>query len=578
MENILIQNMLPNGIALSPLNFLVPDEEDYSLMCLQHGGNIEANENYVINQYNQIVEGKIKQLLIKANAIQPDLLLTPEYSTPWTSISNLINNNFFPEPHKMWVLGCESIQPEELEEFKQAHNEVKWICEDIGTNLVAGKNFIDPALILFNCENETGDRVKYICVQFKGIPSGGNHIENNYLITGNHRYIFSNNNQPIKCAVLICSDVRMGNFSEELLDFQQSPYLVIHLQLCLNPFHDEMRMYRDNIYAYQNSSDKEIICINWAPGFTIISDEASKYGGSCYYTKSEKLCLEDRRINTNHNKGLYYTYNKSKHTSNYYFNYKESIFLLRTKKCFQLNALGASAGRTGPELLQVYEWSDENEEWLVIEKLDDGFENECDTVNPDLYTSLFAQLSALDQERLISVTTTDIPTGGNITADNWYKPNKLKSFCITANETIKRKNVTQHPCNEQREHRISLLTHFNILYNTILNNDDYYPNNIKDMRSYSSIKYPVNNEYLINLVSDDHNRKATVAYIGNLAKEAAQRRFDTLYNILPKDTDQRRLVVWYTSPNNTIEPLWYKDSNTINNIPPKSGTEIDREK
>jgi len=330
MSLVLLENILREKNLENPMfNALIPDEDVYTTLLYQPKDQIEATVNHFKPQNAEIINKKIEKYLDIAIEKNIDLVLLPEYSVSWVSMNNIINNSKFPSSNRLWVIGCQSIKKDELKEFIERHNSINWILdEDVYAD---NKTFLNPTCYIFQTKVISTHETKYvILIQFKTKPMGDiggdlGFIERDHMIKGKTIYILRNNADSIHLSTYTCSDV-LGINDAYLDGRKRTPFLFLHLQLNDSPRHQDISEYRK---AYFKSKDinREVLALNWAKGTKINDSHEINFGATALYTKSSELCLTDNKINTNHEKGLYYTFWRDRRSHIYFFNNNESILI-----------------------------------------------------------------------------------------------------------------------------------------------------------------------------------------------------------------------------------------------------------
>jgi hypothetical protein len=544
MRNVLIDDELPaKGLtSVVRLRALVPDTTRYSVMFIQPSGVVSACGEFIKNADENAAKLKHLSFLRLASAEHADLVVAPEYSCPWAVVEDAIGGGVLPDEGALWVLGCESITVDELRALMGRLTSVKWICEDIPA--WAGGKFLDPVCYLFYANDNEGESHLVCVVQFKGEPMSASAtlIEQEEMIRGEKRYVLRNDNDSVHLTTLICSDAL--TFGEPQLDelppSQFHPYLILHPQLNTGPFHPTFALYRKVAYG-KGGEHREVICINWAKGFSIKGKPLSLFGGSALYTKSQKLELGDGRLDSNHRKGMYYSKFHPHRAHIYFFNYNEHVFFLRTTKPSLKDAVPLSQLRSGPKMESVYSWNPTSNAWEEVAEADDGFNALCEAnFNCDLSPLSNGSMSPTNKERLLAL------TAGRIEgAQEWYTPEALASFRVGEDEVMQRGIVVQDPCPEAMRKRLRRLARFRDLRNTIILDVGNFPRPIQDLAGDCEISYPdAGGEYHYNLWKRDRSRSATVAFVGISTFPDAKRSFDKIYEAVPL-TARSRVVVWY---------------------------------
>lgn len=544
MRNVLIDNELPaKGLtSIVRLRALVPDSTRYSVMFIQPRGEVSACGEFIKNADESTAKLKHLSFLRLASAEHADLVITPEYSCPWSIVEEAINGGTLPDEGSLWVLGCESITVDDLRALMGRLTSVKWICEDIPAWV--GGNFLDPVCYLFHASDNAGASHLACVVQFKGEPMSASAtlIEQEEMIRGEKRYILRNDNDSVHLTSLICSDAL--TFGEPQLDelppSNYHPYLILHPQLNTGPLHPTFALYRKVAYG-KGGENREVLCVNWAKGFRIAGQFSSLFGGSALYTKSQKLELADGRLDSNHRKGLYYSKFHPHRAHVYFFNYDEHVFFLRTTKPSLKDAVPLSQLRSGPKMESVYSWNPTSKTWDEVAEADDGFKALCAAnFKVDLSPLSNGSMSPTNKERLLALS-----VGRVEGAQEWYTAEAMASYRVGEDEVIQRGIVVQDPCPEAMRKRLRRLARFRDLRNTIIPNVSNFPRPIQDLAGDCEISYPdAGGEYHVNLWKRDHSRSATVAFVGISTYPDAKRSFDKIYEAVPI-TARSRVVVWY---------------------------------
>lgn len=545
MRNVLIDDELPaKGLtSVVRLRALVPDSTRYSVMFIQPRGEVSACGEFIKNADEGTAKLKYLSFLRLASAEHADLVVTPEYSCPWSIVEEAINAGTLPDEGGLWVLGCESIAVDDLRALMGRLPSVKWIFEDI-PGWASGK-FLDPVCYLFHASDNMGASHLVCVVQFKGEPMSASAtlIEQEEMIRGEKRYILRNDNESVHLTTLICSDALA--FGEPQLDelppSNYHPYLILHPQLNIGPLHPTFALYRKVVYG-KGGEHREVLCVNWAKGFRIAGQSSSLFGGSALYTKSQKLELADGRLDSNHRKGLYYSKFHPHRAHVYFFNYDEHVFFLRTTKPSLKDAVPLSQLRSGPKMESVYSWNPTTKAWDEVAEADDGFKALCAAnFKADLSPLSNGSMSPTNKERLLALS-----VGRVDGAQEWYTAEAMASYRVGEDEVMQRGIVVQDPCPEAMRKRLRRLARFRDLRNTIVPDVSNFPRPIQDLAGDCEISYPdAGGEYHVNLWKRDRSRSATVAFVGISTFPEAKRSFDKIYEAVPL-TARSRVVVWYT--------------------------------
>lgn len=331
---------------------------------------------------------------------------------------------------EIWALGCESITPDQLDEFISAHSNVVWIKESIPTEK---DQFFDVLAYITKTKKITGEETNVIVLQFKTQPMGGDTHERDHLIRGQSIYIWHNTEDNIRLISLICSDALMfDGAAMTKCRFDLHPYMVFHPQLVENPRHAAQRDYRKTLFTHNLSERFEVLTLNWARGFAFPNSPPNPYGGSAIYLKSDKFNTSDARLESNHQKGLFYTYWDEHRTNLCIFSFDQHVFRYRTPKTLQ-NVKAVLGQRTGPEMLALFGWDQSTGTWKDSAKADDGFGKLCETFPGSCDFCQNTPHTSVDRERLFTLS-----AGKLRPLPNWHAVREVDSFLAESDERSKR--------------------------------------------------------------------------------------------------------------------------------------------
>lgn len=529
------------------------DHELYKTLLMQLVGKIEYDTEGIRIADKYVADAKFNFFIDKALEENVDMVITPEYSCPWVNIELFINENKLPSENNIWIVGCQSIKPNEFKDLTDRHQDVIWIFEEalIEQNLNENK-FFDPVCYLFKTRNTLDEIKNVIIVQFKTCNSAEIWERDNF-IQGHIFYVIDNRVNSTRLVTLICSDTLQNIDFNTINDgyFLNQPLLLIHIQLNQKPFDSSYKKYRNNIYSYGNKDDynKEVICLNWARGVTYDDEhrnevEFNKYGGSSFYCQTNKIELSDNRINENHKKGLYYTSWKNMKSHVSFLNYEEYVFLIENTKPSQIASLPALRNRTGPKVLKTFRWENQ---WNEAETITDGFSQVCSEVEdvPGNLSCLIDNDNFMEVERIIQLSSGDIDDSSK---EDWSKIINLLSFQISDTEINNRNTFTHDPYPVSKTNRKGKLNRYHSLKTKILTNPLRAPakflNAILKFETGSSS----DNIYLLNLHSIDGTRKGTAIYLGDKSFAEANAFKVKIENLFNENQQGKQVIVWYNNP------------------------------
>ncbi len=541
------------GLRGPELEVLNLDAQLYTTLLFQPVDTIEYTNQYIRIADRALARQKFNGFFDIAIENNVELIITPEYSCPWTTIEQIIEEDRLPQESKLWVVGCESIKSQQLINIINNHNEIVWIYDEerVQQNLT-NRRFFDPVCYFFKTRTrEAYELQTIVLVQFKTHFMGGTAWERDNFNAGRNIYVLENQSQSSRLLTFICSDTLHPNLNIQA-DLPQGPpefiiypYLIIHIQLNSSPFHIDFGRYRGDIYS-KTKDDKEVICLNWGRYVQMnATANWNSYGGSAIFTKSTQLDLGDERINHNHDKGLYYTRWETRKSNIYLFNFDECVFCLRNTKPLQAMDYGVMQGRTGPEMQFIRIWDNVEHSWNENERINDGFDELCHSIEREdnFNTLLDGEVSGVNLERLIALSV------GEAVQIDWYKVQNIKFFLIDDDGINKRMTFTQDPCPVMNETRKTYLFRYAILANHIVKQDEYFPDVISDLIGNCKVSYSPNENntsFNVNLFPiNGDGASATGIYKGEVEKSAAIETYQKTTKLFPESENWTRIVVWY---------------------------------
>jgi hypothetical protein len=529
-------------IDLPDFPILRPDAEAYEILLIQPRSNVFANGEFIGNADKMSAANKYRDFFRIASEIDPDLVLTPEYSCPWNTVGELLRTGPLPNVGKLWAIGCEAITPKAFREFVNQNNGFDWRYD--ANTLDKPGVFLDSVCYIWRLPHQQNGLQFAVTVQFKVTPmvETQEFLEQEKLIRGDKRYVFRNNANSIYLTTIICSDSLSFNMSQLPDGYLHQPYLILQPQLNTNPRHGQFKKFRSDAYK-QASPNKEFLCYNWARGSEIPALRIKiEFAGSALYTKTKFVHFTDQTVNLNHGRGMYYTRCHADYYGAFFFNFDEHVFHCRVTKCSQAAVLAAQAQPIPPELQNVYEWDATNNCWASCTP-SDGFSGLCASVGADVSPLTSPALNPVDKERLLFLSCGLV----NEMKPPWYNFQQLGFFSIADDEIIKRMTFSHDPNASAVAERARFLGNFSILRNNILMNQALYPPCLKYLAGHGQIHYPIDDAgriaYEFNFWAPS-KPPATVAYVGVTTSPYARQCFDSMSTVLREN--RGRLVVWYS--------------------------------
>lgn len=533
------------NLTAPTLRCLVPDGAFYETLAIQPTGNVTAAPGVLRHTDQTTAVAKFTGLVALAVEQASDVAVCPEYSMPWTVLSQAINAATLPQSGKLWIFGCEAISPTELAAFIAQHSSVEWIHEQVPNTT---GTFLGVLAYVTNTTTTAGQEKTVFVLQFKTQPMGGTDaFERDNLICGTRVYVWHNPNPVIRLISLICSDALqwVPNPEDADCNFGLFPYLIFHLQLNPAPRHPGFS-YRRTLFGISQdiSQNFEVISLNWARGFEVPPWPPSDSGGSTIYTKAPQFNFTDARIVANHRLGLYFANWQAQRVHLGIFNFDEHIFHYRNLKVRQVVG-AAQAARTGPEMLTLYRWDTPVSAWQNTIAADDGFNTFCQPHGPANYYSNDPH-TPLARERLLLFSSGKLSKLTH--ADGWQHVRHLDSTEAESDERSKRLTFTHDKSAPSHEYRNVILGRFLRLQLTILTNPANFPTAIEDLRGDVQLEPPsLANNFRRNLVSQSGGKAPAIGiFLGAVSPVEALRFRDEIVTAWSTEMfPLHRIVVWY---------------------------------
>lgn len=358
------------GLETPDLAMLQPTHQSYRTLLLQPSGPIYADTQRIGHLSLAAAAAKADAFLALAAQRGDHLVVTPEYFLPVSSLAKAAQGGPFPAEGALWVLGCESMTPAQLDSFKNncaGHCDV--IYEEDQAPAVQGSYF-DPVAYFFTTRDTDKNIKRIVLFQFKTAPSRDDHgFENKQLRCGRAIYRFQGKDGYIKLSTIICSDALALGEDAGAIKKLSDRAVLIHIQLNPKPKHTDYRRYRNEIFRRSpDTTNCDIICLNWAENVVLHDSpdhppqEWKNESGSAWYVPERRCSVQDVVVTSNEAKGLYYTrHEKKRHVL--HFHYEEAVFALTVPKVLQDGAAVHDV-LIGPQLDTRFTWSADAGKWL----------------------------------------------------------------------------------------------------------------------------------------------------------------------------------------------------------------------
>jgi hypothetical protein len=429
-------------LQLKRFSALEPRLQPYVAILCQPNGTIHACPARIGNADPASVRPMYAAFLNDAVTYQAQLAITPEYSVPWDVIRDiaLVGGSPRPPHGSLWILGCESITPDELDAFQALLTDktaLRLIHEQFDPQRRAQAVYVDPVVFIFWATDHAGSDILCFLVQFKTVVSRDpDHVELHSLYLGNVVYKFTAQAGDVSLLALICSDA--FEFSNALVDQHSANLLLIHIQLNQKPAYVDYAAYRARLFSVASNNNVEVICLNWAANLLIEGSTSpwNTIAGSAWYVAPHGIAIGDSDVNQLHRDGLYYSIvGKLWHA--FYLNYAAHSLVVRKQPVYYAGVQVLSQ-RIPPQVTARRVWDTSVGAWSNV-AADDGFGAFIKSYAPlaGMLTQL-CQNDPLAIERALELLEGPL---GRVT--EWYQMKELAVLKVADEESLRRVTVSQ---------------------------------------------------------------------------------------------------------------------------------------
>ncbi len=524
------------GLETPDLAMLQATHQSYRALLLQPSGPIFADTKRIGHLDLAAAAIRADSFLAMAAERGDQLVVTPEYFLPVSSLAKAAQGGPFPAEGAIWVLGCESMTPAQLASFK---NECAGHCvviyEEDPTPAVQG-NYFDPVAYCFVTRDADKNFKRVVLFQFKTAPSRDDHgFENKQLRCGRAIYRFQGKDGYIKLSTIICSDALVLGEDADANKKLSDRTVLIHIQLNPKPKHTDYRRYRNEVFRRTpGATDCDIICLNWAHNVVqhdspALANAWKNESGSAWYVPERRCSVKDDEVANNEAKGLYYTWHeKRRHVL--HFHYDEAVFALIVPKVMQ-DGPAVHDVLIGPQLDARFAWDVDADAWLASTSCPETGWSDVINANPEV-TAAFQNLQDIAKrlhiERAISLS-----CGPHSIKDQWHRVDNLDVCRIPESEVVARATLQLDRdvvASEERHKRITRVAALGHILQT-----ETLPPQIKDLAGGgASIAWSPDspNTNVIKFGA----RPALVAYLGeNPPMDLVKRIGETAFELLRKE-------------------------------------------
>lgn len=574
-----------NFIDISTLNIttelevLERDTQRNSFFLYQHKGVFFADNNRIGNNDQDEAETKFIKVLTKAKEDNIALVLSPEYSCPKSVIDQIIiNKDLQPAQNKIWTLGGESLNKEELNNLRAINVENIYIhFEDCYNN--SDKNYVDPLYYIFQGQHN-GINKLIILVQFKSRHMGGlrsSQLEANNLIEGENVYIIKNNQNSVRLMSFICSQAMNFNatYEQSLVDnhsWIDLPFLILSLQFNPNPSHDDFIAFKKYVLKREK---RELITLNWGKGTTFVNgrflyqDTNTPRSGIYFKTTDTDLDYDPTKILSHHNKGFYFL-QILRNKRVYFLNGSIELFKIDNKSVSIADAEEVQQRREGPSVSNIYAF-DPN---LNLEEVENISDKHIQFLKDNAITNTYLlsnDKSIIDKERLLNISTGRVKGKEK---NKWADVIHLDSFKLNeSDECNNRLTYIEDTYPSSQVVRSMNCSNIFELDMNIIPTTEVYPHSIKHLTDNNiSLAFAQNAtafSYKYNIVNGNGNiEKATICYVGSAVPiEIVNKAYDELQNLFDEDSPGKNTIVVFYKRGNDILNKSNPDAGSIIDIP-----------
>lgn len=550
--------------ALAALN---EGAENYVALLMQPEARICASKAGVRNSDPAEAKAQFDAFLALAVETGADLVVTPEYSTPWAVMIDALRSKKCPGEHAVWMLGCESITRAELLATQEAQKgAITFLFEDLPAK---ADKFLDPLVFVFHAVNEQTKKPELVAlVQFKTSPMGDkDHFERSNLQLGNSVYCFGSVEKENHLVGIICSDA--FDLGEQIARQIYSRSLVVHIQLNPEPRNANYRQYREQLFRF-SGGETEVLCLNWAKDACEIEGTKKKdwKNNSCsaWYSKSPDFDRRDQTIADNHVLGLYYTWLEPCRVHATFFNFSPAAFLVETTKVAHRGVPGPQSNRRGPQLRRTYNWA--KGKWASQAASDDGFALESKHAGKaEANIKQICAASPIAAERVLALSAGTIKF-----LPQWFEVTNLDSCKLDASEVIKRVTFCQDNDSAAANFREIRLRRSSALWDIVTAAAEW-PKSLTDFEHGFALEWHPNHPHR-NAISASGER-ATIIYMGG---ELGATHSENIYSFL--DEELRRQPAANEDERLRARQrlaVWYRDGADLKCIGPDRTARIDRQ-
>lgn len=534
-----------HGLSNPTLEVLQATEKSYRALLFQPAGPFVGNATRIGPADLDFADRQASALFEMAAKQGHHLVVTPEYYLPRKTLLNCVLGDSFPAADAIWVLGCESMTPTQLADFKnsaESSGNCRIFYENDDASPSQGSYFDPVAYCFLSKDKATGEMLRVVLLQFKTISSKDDqYFENGVLRTGKLVYQFHGPKNRLALSAIICSDAFNITDDKDVLLRLTEDATLLHIQLNPKPRNADYLKYRVETFSRNaRTNNCDIVCLNWAENMEFLEKVGGKKhewgneAGSAWYLPQDRASSDDSLVEPNERNGLYYSWHRrSRHVL--HFHNSPAIFEFSVPKVVH-TGLQLLAVDTGPKLETRYVWNDAAGWASETECADTGLAElfACDDKAETAFTTLAKDESSLRVERAVALS-----CGFASGSDDWYRAAKLKALCMSDDEVTKRLTVRLERNEESQTNRHGQLQSVSALHEILAT--EPLPLQIRDLSGGGAKVYWSKKSPHTNVIKADV-QPAHVAFLGFQPEPSRIKDVcDAAYSLLHReDVPERR--------------------------------------
>lgn len=314
--------------------------------------------------------------IAKKNAV--DLLLTPEYSMPYSVLEEIVNNiKLRPDYGKLWCLCFQGITVQDFGKRIKGFKAKSIVIEEAIKN-ITGKKFVNALFYIFI--NDDNKLILVPQIKVHSMADANLECEKSGMSYGEIVFKFGKDKKN-QLLTLMCADV-FGTKSCEIINGNEN-IILLHPQLNSKPRHEDFCQLRNESYSQNEFKDMVYITANWAKGTVLLNEddvkciEVKNPWTAIYRKKDDCTWIEDEKSlrEDNLQKAIGFAYYEKKRLGVWY-NYTSEIMHIMYIKSPTYKGI-ISANKINPDVKVEEVYLRDGSTWIreVTVNLDDNLES-----------------------------------------------------------------------------------------------------------------------------------------------------------------------------------------------------------